>query len=50
MKKIDSATSDSISCLKFGADPSHLVVGYSKNLIRVYGLKSSTVIMEHRAK
>ncbi|KAL4434959.1 hypothetical protein ABPG74_017715 [Tetrahymena malaccensis] len=50
LKKIDNGLSESISSLKFGADPSHLIVGYNKNLIRVYGLKSGTIIMEHRSK
>lgn len=48
LKKIDNSIGESISVMRFGKDQSKLIVGYSKNLIRIYGLKSSAILMEHR--
>jgi len=48
LKKIAGTGSESISQMKFGIDPSHLIVGYSKNIIKIFGLKSSAVLMEFR--
>lgn len=49
LKKIETAMSGGISSMRFGYDSSHLLVGSATaNFIRIYGLRSSSILMEFR--